>query len=130
MLYDCMEKHGNDWRRVLSEFEKQRHPNTDAIADLCIDHFRELRDHTGTRTFLLKKEIERKLNEAYPEKYLDLYSMISFTQMPYTEALRVDREQRAIVEQIMSVKEVEKKLNSVEVNALISTLMATRSLDQ
>ncbi len=52
--------------------------------------------------------------------------MISFTQMPYTEALRVDSEQRAIVEQIMSVKEVEKKLNSVEVNDLISTLMAAR----
>ena len=129
MLSDCMEKYGDDWRRVLSEFEKQRHPNTDAIADLCIEHFSELRDHTGTHAFLLKKEIERKLNETYPEKYLDLYSMISFTQMPYTEALRVDREQRAIVEQIMSVKEVEKKLNSVEVNALISNLMATRSLD-
>lgn len=126
-LYDCMEKYGDDWCRVLSEFEKQRHPNTDAIADLCIEHFRELRDHVGTPTFLLKKEIERKLNEAYPEKYLDLYSMISFTQMPYTEALRVDREQRAIVDRIMSVKEVEKKLNSVEVNDLISNLMTTRS---
>jgi kynurenine 3-monooxygenase len=126
-LYDCMEKYGDDWCRVLNEFEKQRHPNTDAIADLCIEHFRELRDHVGTPTFLLKKEIERKLNEAYPEKYLDLYSMISFTQMPYTEALRVDREQRAIVDRIMSVKEVEKKLNSVEVNDLISNLMTTRS---
>lgn len=125
-LWDCMEKYGEDWRGVLSEFEKQRHPNTDAIADLCIEHFRELRDHVGTPTFLLKKEIERKINETYPEKYLDLYSMISFTQMPYTEALRVDREQRAIVEQILSVKEVEKKLNSVEVNHLISTLMAAR----
>ena len=125
-LSDCMEKFGENWHRVLSEFEKQRHPNTDAIADLCIEHFRELRDHVGTPNFLLRKKIERRINEAYPEKYLDLYSMISFTQMPYTEALRVDREQRAIVEQIMSVKEVEKKLNSVEVNQVINTLMATR----
>lgn len=125
-LYDCMEKHGDDWHAVLNEFENQRHANTDAIAELCIQHFRELRDHVGTPGFLLKKEIERKINKAYPQKYLDLYSMISFTQMPYTEALRVDSEQRAIVEQIMSVKEVEKKLNSVEVDNLISTLMATR----
>lgn len=125
-LFDCMEKYGHDWRRVLSEFEKLRHPNTDAIADLCIEHFHELRDHVGTPRFLLKKEIERKLNDAYPEKYVDLYSMISFTQMPYTEALRVDREQRAIVDRIMSVKEVDKKLNSVEVNALINNLMAAR----
>lgn len=125
-LFDCMEKYGDDWSRVLTEFEKLRHPNTDAIADLCIEHFHELRDHVGTPKFLLKKEIERKLNDAYPEKYLDLYSMISFTQMPYTEALRVDREQRAIVDRIMSVKEVDKKLNSVEVNALINNLMTAR----
>ena len=125
-LYDCMEKYGENWHRVLREFERQRHPNTDAIADLCIEHFHELRDHVGTPKFLLRKKIERRINEAYPERYLDLYSMISFTQMPYTEALRMDCEQRAIVEQIMSVKEVEKKLNSVEVNQLISTLMATR----
>lgn len=125
-LFDCMKKYGDDWSRVLTEFEKLRHPNTDAIADLCIEHFHELRDHVGTPKFLLKKEIERKLNDAYPEKYLDLYSMISFTQMPYTEALRVDREQQAIVDRIMSVKEVDKKLNSVEVNALINNLMTAR----
>lgn len=123
-LFDCMEEYGENWTRVLSEFEKRRRPNTDAIADLCIEHFCELRDLVGNPRFLLRKKIERKLNQVCPEKYLDLYSMISFTQMPYTEALRLDREQRAIVEQIMNVDEIEKKLNSVEANRFIESFIA------
>jgi kynurenine 3-monooxygenase len=123
-LSECMDEYGENWTRVLTEFEKQRRPNTDAIADLCVEHFCELRDLVGNPGFLLRKKIERKLNQVCPEKYLDLYSMISFTQMPYTEALRLDREQRAIVEQIMNVDEIEEKLNGVEADCFIESFIA------
>lgn len=126
VLDDCMARHGDDWPALLREFEERRRPNTNAIADLCVEHFVELRDLVGTPDFLLRKEVERKLNEAYPEKYKDLYSMITFTCMPYTEALRIDREQREVVERIMSVEGVGLKLGSFEVERLIDGLMAAR----
>jgi kynurenine 3-monooxygenase len=123
VLSACMEAYGDDWPTILSEFEEQRRPNTNAIADLCVEHFNELRDLVGNSKFLMRKEIERKLNQAYPDSYRDLYSMISFTCMPYSEALRLDRGQRAIVDRIMNVNSVEDKLNSAEIGRLISTLM-------
>jgi kynurenine 3-monooxygenase len=123
VLSACIEAYGDDWPTILREFEHQRRPNTNAIADLCVEHFHELRDLVGDSEFLLRKEIERKLNQAYPDKYRDLYSMITFTCMPYSEALRVERSQRTIVDRIMSVERVEQKLNSAEIDRLISTLL-------
>jgi kynurenine 3-monooxygenase len=125
-LYDCMERYGDDWPTLLKEFESQRRPNTNAIADLCVEHFIELRDLVGTPGFLLRKEIERKINQVYPQKYKDLYSMITFTCMPYTEALRVDSEQRTVVDQIMRVEGIERKLDSPEVARVMDSLMAVR----
>ena len=99
---------------------------TDAIADLCVEHFVELRDLVGTPEFLRRKEIERRINRMYPDKYKDLYSMITFTRMPYTEALRTEREQHTLVEQVMRVEGIEHKLNSGEVDQVIDGLMAAR----
>jgi kynurenine 3-monooxygenase len=125
-LYKCLSKHGDNWAAILEEYESQRRPNTDAIADLCVQHFIELRDLVGDPGFLLRKEIERKLNLCYPEKYRDLYSMITFTCMPYTEALCVDREQRVIVDRILGVEEIEQRLDSEEVSRVMDELMAAR----
>lgn len=126
VLDDCMEKYGDDWAALLREYEQKRKPNTDAIADLCVEHFVELRDLVGTPAFLLRKEIERKINQLHPDKYQDLYSMITFTRLPYTEAMRVDREQRDIVEQVMRLEDIERRLNSQDVDRLIDGLMARR----
>lgn len=128
-LADCMAQYGDDWETLLREFEARRRPNTDAIADLCVEHFIELRDLVGTPDFILRKEIERRLNQAHPTRYKDLYSMITFTCMPYTEALRRNLRQRAIVDQIMAVEDVGRKLDSAEVGDLIDGLLAARGAE-
>jgi kynurenine 3-monooxygenase len=125
-LHRCMEEHGDDWRAVFADYEARRKPNTDAIADLCVEHFSELRDLVGSPSFLLRKEIERRINQLYPESFKDLYSMITFTCLPYTEALRIDREQRVITDRLMGVPGVEGKLNSPELTGLIHELMGAR----
>ena len=108
----------------MREYESLRKPNTDAIADLCVEHFIELRDLVGDQRFQLRKEIERKINRMYPEKYRDLYSMITFSCMPHAEALQVDRRQRVIVDEIMRVEGIEHKLNSTGVESLIGRLVS------
>lgn len=126
VIYECIQKYGENWKAIFNEYERRRKPNTDAIADLCVEHFIELRDLVADRRFLLKKEIERKINRMYPEEYKDLYSMITFTCMPYAEALRIDREQRAIVERVMNIEKIEDRLNSTEVERLIAELIQAR----
>jgi kynurenine 3-monooxygenase len=127
VLDHCLDEYHETWPAVFFEYERLRKPNTDAIADLCVEHFIELRDLVGDPGFLLKKELERKINLLHPDKYRDLYSMISFTCMPYLQALETEREQRRIIERIMKVERIEERLDSPEVESLIDDLMAGRS---
>jgi kynurenine 3-monooxygenase len=115
----CIEKYGQDWQAVFREYEKVRKPNTDAIADLCIEHFIEIRDLVGDPQFLLRKQIERKLNQLSPERYASLYSMITFTCLPYTEARRIDREQSVLVDKIMNIEGIEDKLDDPDIESLL-----------
>ena len=124
-LTECILEYGDDdWVVLLEEYERRRRPNTNAIADLCVDHFVELRDLVSDVRFLLRKEVERRLNLFYPEQFKDLYSMITFTCMPYTEALRVGRKQYLIVDRILGVEGVEQRLDTDEVMNLMRELMA------
>ena len=91
-----------------------------------MDHFVELRDLVGDPAFLLRKQIERRINQRYPDEYRDLYSMITFTCLPYATAMRIDRQQRAIVDEIMQVEGIGQRLNSGEADPLIDALMKTR----
>lgn len=118
-LDQCLEKHGDNWLAVFREYEKTRKPNTDAIANLCIEHFIEIRDLVGKPEFLLRKQIERKLNQLASDRYASLYAMITFSCMPYTEALRIDREQRALVDRILTLEGIQDRLDSPEFERLI-----------
>jgi kynurenine 3-monooxygenase len=130
VLDECIRERPNDRATMLRAFEDRRRPNTDAIAELCVHHFTELHDLVGTPRFLLRKRIERKLNQLYPSDYKDLYSMISFTCLPYIEALQIDRKQRAIVDRLMQVAGSENDLDSPEMEHMMAELMAVASTRQ
>lgn len=127
VLCECIRERRDAPQALLREFEQRRRPNTNAIADLCIEHFEELRGLVGTPKFLLRKRVERKINELYPEEYQDLYSMISFTSVPYAEALQIDREQRAILDPLMDLDGIETNLDSPEIVRLIGELMTMKT---
>ena len=71
----------------------QTHRHVDALADLALHNFVEMRDHTGSRAFLLRKTAERWLARLFPRHYIPLYTMISFTRIPYADARRRARRQ-------------------------------------
>lgn len=77
----------------------------------------------GDPEFLLRKKIERRINELFPDRYLPLYSLISFTSVPYVEALRRDREQRVLVDRVMELPDIRERLDSDEIRGAIETLM-------
>jgi kynurenine 3-monooxygenase len=87
-LLELLDRHGADWPRVFSEFEDARKLNTDAIADLAVENFVEMRDRVGDPRFLLRKKVELALEAKYPQRFVPKYAMVTFHRIPYATALR------------------------------------------
>jgi kynurenine 3-monooxygenase len=97
VLDECIRECGPDWGKAFSLYETRRRENTDALADLSLANFREMRDHTGSRAFRLGKGLEKALYRLWPARFMPLYMMISFTRIPYAEAVRIARTQRRLL---------------------------------
>jgi kynurenine 3-monooxygenase len=111
VLMKCIEKHPTDWQGIFQEYEKSRKINLDAIADLCFEHFTELRKMVGDFKFLRQKTIERKLQKLYPD-FTSLYYSVSFTCMPYAEALRIERERQNVINKLEEIESIEEQLEN------------------
>jgi len=85
-LMELLDRHGADWVRVFSEFEKGRKVNTDAIADMAIENFTEMRDRVADSRFLLQKRVELALEAKYPQLFVPKYAMVTFHRIPYSVA--------------------------------------------
>jgi kynurenine 3-monooxygenase len=86
VLNDLVRKYGNNWKKIYPKFNELRKVNVEAIADLGLDNFIEMRDHVADENFLLSKEAEMKLYESYPDQIISKYSMVTFSHIPYSEA--------------------------------------------
>lgn len=95
-LAGLLKAHGMDIPLALSHFQQDRKPNADAIADLAIKNFVEMRDHVGSRAFLLMKKGEKLLHALLPRWFTPLYNMISFSTIPYAQAVRRARRQSRV----------------------------------
>jgi kynurenine 3-monooxygenase len=86
-----------DLAQVFGQLEGIRRPHTDAIAELSKQHLVDLCSALGTEERTLRDGLERKLNQLFPS-YLPLYSMISFTRMPYAQAVQIDRHRQGALD--------------------------------
>lgn len=77
-----------DWPAVLDAYQHSRKPNADGIAELAVKNFVEMRDLVADPFFQLQKQVEKHLHRRHPERYLPLYTMVTFSDLPYSEALR------------------------------------------
>jgi kynurenine 3-monooxygenase len=93
VLDECLERFANDRERAFSEYFLKRKENADALADLAIGNFIEMRDKTASKTFRAKKKLDHLLEATLPGIYLPLYTMVTFTRLPYAEAARRARRQ-------------------------------------
>ena len=87
-LLELLDRHGADWERVFTEFEEARKVNTDAIAELAVENFVEMRDRVADPQFLFRKKVELALQARYPRLFVPKYSMVTFHRIPYATALR------------------------------------------
>jgi kynurenine 3-monooxygenase len=86
-LLEMIDRHGADWEHVFPEFEEARKVNTDAIADLALENFVEMRDRVSDPRFLFRKKIELALEARYPRLFVPKYAMVTFHRVPYAIAL-------------------------------------------
>ncbi len=117
ILNQFMEKYGEDWGSIFEAYEEERKPNADAIADLAMQNFVEMRDLTADPDFLLRKKIERKFSEDYPSLWMPLYEQVTFSHIPYAEANDRGKMQRAVMDEIMKLDQIESRWDSEEVMA-------------
>jgi kynurenine 3-monooxygenase len=120
---ELMTEHGEDWDTILDKFQKSRKPDADAIADLAMRNFVEMRDLTGDPKFLLQKKIEAKFSTKHPDKWIPLYSMVTFSHIRYSEALKEGKRQDRIMEKVMGLANIEEKWDSQEVEDLMLSLI-------
>ncbi len=97
VLDECLEKFPDNRERAFAEYFSRRKENADALADLALGNFIEMRDKTASKTFRAKKKLDHFLEAALPGIYLPLYTMVTFTRIPYAEAARRARLQDRIV---------------------------------
>jgi len=85
-LDHCLDETGEDWAAALSAYAERRKLNAEAIADMALDNFVEMRDRVGSPRFRLAKRVEHALERWAPGRFESLYELVSFTTVPYAQA--------------------------------------------
>lgn len=120
VLNELIEKHNDDWDIIFPEYEQLRKPDGDAIADLAIANFVEMRDKTADSKFILQKKIEAKFSQHYPDKWIPLYSMVTYSpHIRYSTALKEGQKQQKIMDEIMALNNIESIWESDEIESEI-----------
>lgn len=101
VLDELLDRYGsNDWARVFEEFSRRRKPDTDAIAEMALDNFVEMRDRVGDPAFLLRKQVEHVLESEMPQRYRSRYSMVMYSSIPYSLARATGVIQQSILDEL------------------------------
>ncbi|HWR15324.1 MAG TPA: NAD(P)/FAD-dependent oxidoreductase [Terriglobales bacterium] len=100
IFLELLDRHGPDWQTLFDKFHTARKENTDAIADLAIENFVEMRDQVADPHFLFKKKVELALESRFPGHFVPKYAMVTFLRVPYSVALARGRVQDRILSEL------------------------------
>ncbi|KAA3650228.1 MAG: FAD-dependent monooxygenase [Bacteroidetes bacterium] len=120
---EIFEKHNRNWNISFQEFSKTRKKDADAISNLAIQNFVEMRDLVADESFLLRKKIEKKIYKKHPQKWMPLYSQVTFSHIPYSEALANGKRQEKIMDQIMAKENIQQNWDTLEIEQEILRLV-------
>jgi len=119
ILNELMDENNEDFTKIFPEFTKLRKPAGDAILELALRNYIEMRDKTADPDFLLQKKIEARFASKHPEKWIPLYSQVTFSHIPYQDALSNGDRQQVIMDMVMALPEIEMIWDSDEVEQQI-----------
>lgn len=124
ILNQLLGEHGDDWSKAATVFAELRKPDADAIADLALANFVEMRDLVADPEFLLRKKIEAAIHERFPDRWIPLYSMVTFRDdMRYSEALKTGIKQKAIMDDVMAQQDIDKNWMNLDFGSIARKLV-------
>ena len=124
VLNGLIDKHNEDWDLILGEYQTLRKPDADAIAELALNNFVEMRDKVADPKFLLQKKIEAAFSKKYPDKWTPAYSQVTFSpQIRYSDALKNSIKQEAIMQQVMAIDGIENSWGGIAVEEKMLELL-------
>lgn len=123
---ELMKKHNEDWPAIFKEYQVQRKPNGDALQDLSLQNYLVMRDYVADPKFLLKRQFERRIEQLYPDKYVAMYSMVSFSNTPYSEAWEKGMAQSDYIDQIMAENDIKTMIDNGTIDDLIHKVFGNK----
>ena len=123
VFHEMYQESQGDWDGLMDRFSGQRVPDGNAILDLALMNYIEMRDLTGDPNFLLRKKIEAKFSKLYPDKWMPLYSQVTFSNIRYSEALANGRKQDEIMAKVMEMENIHDRWDTPEVMDRLNELV-------
>ena len=132
VLDELLEQY-DDLEEVFAMFDASRKPNGDAIAQMALENFVEMRDRVGDKMFLLKKQIEHRIENAFPELYRSRYATVMYSAIPYKFALDAGEIQRRILtelsEEVDSAEDLDLDLAKAMITQELTPFYEKRDID-
>ncbi|PMR58013.1 FAD-dependent monooxygenase [Verrucosispora sp. ts21] len=96
-LDNCLDECGDDWAAALPLYQQRRQDNAEAIAQMALTNFVEMRDKVASPVYQTRKKVEHALERALPGRYVSQYELVSFTTVPYAQVRRRVRRQYQVL---------------------------------
>jgi kynurenine 3-monooxygenase len=127
VMWELIQQYPDDWEKVFQEYEISRKPNGDAMQDLSKHNYIVMRDLVADPDFILLQKVERRINYLYPDQYFPLYSMVSFTDISYSDALEKGLRQEKFVKQLIAENNISQDSSESEIDHIIHQKIGTLS---
>jgi kynurenine 3-monooxygenase len=101
VLMDYVDSGDDNWPDIFSSYNKMRKSDADAIAQMAIENYIEMRDSVAQSDYKAKREIANSLSIEFPDRFIPRYNMVSFTSIPYSEVYKRGKIQQEIISQLM-----------------------------
>jgi kynurenine 3-monooxygenase len=117
-----------NWKDLFESFSKKRKIDGDAIADMALENYIEMRDSVNKDRFLNERDLERQLELKYPDQFISRYSMVSFHQIPYSTVQVRGAIQQEILDWILDNETVDTPVTAEEIEKEIKSKLSALPL--
>jgi kynurenine 3-monooxygenase len=120
ILNQLIKKYNNNWKKIFSSFSNQHVKNGHAIADMAIENYEEMRDSVNKSKYQAQRKLEFALEQRIPNKFIPRYSMVSFSEKPYSEVYKKGEKQYKLLNTLLELDPTGETIDSTIVNNFIN----------
>jgi kynurenine 3-monooxygenase len=122
IMWELMQQHNENWPLIFQEYEKSRKPNCDAMQDLSLQNYTVMRDKVTDPVFKMIHKIEHRLTHLFPKEFSPLYSMVSFSNTEYNNALKYGNEQQEKIRNWIEIHQLDDSMTIEKLDELLQKL--------